>query len=152
MNQQITMNPDLVYQLVASNPNLKNIVEQTARLMQVQQQLGPALQQMATNPMAAVNNYVDWQTQQVQQTQQPQQPQQVQPQQNQQGGQPMGMMEQVMALVDEFRTSFATLNNNLKEVHDMCVANADAIKSLSEKTGDTPLAAKGRVAPTNDKP
>lgn len=155
MSQSLTMDPNLVYQLVASNPNLKNIVEQTAKMMQIQQQMGPTLQQMATNPMAAINGYFNWQGQQqapqqavqqpqaVQQTQPAQQVQQVQqvqqPQNTQQGGQSMGMFEQAMGIVDEFRKSFEAMNknfeimnNNLKEVHDMCAANAKAIDGFRE--------------------
>lgn len=137
----MTMTPDLVYQLVASNPNLKSIVERTAQLAQIQQQMGPALQQMASNPMAAATGFANWQGQQ-----QPAQPEisTPQPQQDQQGGQTMGWFEQAMAVVEEFRKCFATMNGNLKEIHDMCVSNAEAIKALGEK--DAASTARGKAA------
>lgn len=124
---QITITPDLLYQVVASNPNLKELVNRTVQFMQTQQQLAPQLQQMMQNPISTLNNLVNWQHENAaiaptpSATPQPQ----TQPQPTQQGGNSqMGIQEQAMAIVDEFRKyfnamneNFIILNNNLKELH-----------------------------------
>lgn len=141
---QVTMTPELLYQIVASNPNLKNLVDRTVQVMQTQQQIVPQVQQMVQNPLGALNNYVSWQHENAASSamQQPQQPIQ-----NQGGNQQMGMYEQAMGIVEEFRKCFNTmndnfiiLNNNLKEIH----SEIDELKKNIPKEEKTDTKSKAK--------
>lgn len=119
----ITMTPELLYQIVSSNPNLSGLVEKTLQVQQMSQGISqqlPTLQHMVQNPMQTAQSYVNWQQQQPQQQAAPAQqtPQQQQVAQSPQGGTQVDYMAQAKQVVDDVMASLNTINGNIKGLYD----------------------------------
>lgn len=136
----VNMTPDLMYNIINSNPGIKNAMEQAVKLQYMQQQaqqLAPMLQQMAQNPSDAMNGFVNWQQQQQQPIQNPQkEPEKVQSPQEQALAQFNTFMESVDKMFDDMRAG-------LTEIHSKCSSNEAALAKLltafgEEKATDEP--------------
>jgi len=156
MDQQFT--PDLVYNLIANNPQGRAFVENLAKMNQLQQaaqQFAPQIQQFAQSPMQAMNNIGQWAQGTVNQMQQQQgqgtvnqaqqSPQsgdiQAQPTQQQNGGSQMntngnGMMSMAMEIVGKFENNLKEIYGVVNELKESNTALRDEVAVLTKELAD----------------
>lgn len=147
MPQQPQFTPDIVYQLISNNPQGRALVENLARMNQLQQaaqQFAPQIQQFAQNPIQAMQTIGDWAQGSVNQMAQQQQtggnPQQegASPNmgnegpsmQNFGGG---GMMGMAMDIVNKFERSLKEMTDLINEVK---TSNTELVEKVSSLTID----------------
>lgn len=136
MSQTQQFTPDLVYNLIANNPQGRAFVEQLARVNELQQaakQFAPSIQNFVQNPMQGMQQIGDWAQGAVNQMP-PQQNQQQAGTTQQEGGIPMnnpgGMMGMAMDYVRKFENSFKEITDSIATVNETNVALADKVSAL----------------------
>lgn len=138
---QTMFTPETVFNLIAANPQGRALVESLAKmnqLQQVAQQYGPQIQQMAQNPMQAMQSVGNWAQGAVNQLpqQQPNQqlPTNAQPEARpQQGGPPMnGMMGMAMDIVGKFENMLNEMNGTLKKLVESNISLEDQVSTLTK--------------------
>lgn len=152
MPQQTQFTPDMVYNLIANNPQGRAFVEQLARVNELQQaarQFAPQIQSFAQNPMQGMQQLGDWaqgmnyQNQMTQQGQTQPTNQQQQPAGNtpQEGGTPMGgnngggMMGMAMDIVGRFEKSLKEMSETIDEIKESNISLKESLKDMADNLG-----------------
>jgi 3-methyladenine DNA glycosylase Tag len=137
MQANQAFNPGSVYEIVRSNPQLMSMVENVAKLNQMQQaaaQMAPYVNQFAQNPGQMIQQAGNWAQNAVNQANAENQSQAAANENQQQppAGQPNDMMSMAMGIIEEFRGYFNTINNNLEEIHKMVETHGKTIKKMEK--------------------